>query len=57
MQGAGMPLNIWKHALRELRGLQKMQPQQPGYNSSRVYLEMLADLPWETTIEEVDWLS
>lgn len=29
-----------------------MQPQQPGYNSSRVYLELLADLPWEKASEE-----
>ncbi|PWA47484.1 lon protease [Artemisia annua] len=54
MQDAGMPPNIWKHAQRELRRLKKMQPQQPGYNSSRVYLELLADLPWETTSEEVE---
>ncbi|GJX95890.1 lon protease homolog 2, peroxisomal-like protein isoform X2 [Tanacetum coccineum] len=54
MQGAGMPPNVWKHAQRELRRLKKMQPQQPGYNSSRVYLELLADLPWQTTSEEVD---
>lgn len=31
-----------------------MQPQQPGYNSSRVYLELLADLPWEKTTEEFE---
>lgn len=29
-----------------------MQPQQPGYNSSRVYLELLADLPWQKASEE-----
>ena len=29
-----------------------MQPQQPGYNSSRVQLKLLADLPWHTAIEE-----
>jgi len=29
-----------------------MQPQQPGYNSSRVYLELLADLPWDKASEE-----
>lgn len=29
-----------------------MQPQQPGYNSSRVYLELLADLPWQNVSEE-----
>ncbi|XP_031127206.1 lon protease homolog 2, peroxisomal-like isoform X2 [Ipomoea triloba] len=52
MLGAGMPVNVWKHARRELRSLKKMQPQQPGYNSSRVYLELLADLPWQKTSEE-----
>ncbi|XP_077237309.1 lon protease homolog 2, peroxisomal isoform X2 [Tasmannia lanceolata] len=52
MQGAGMPPNIWKHAQRELRRLRKMQPQQPGYSSSRVYLELLADLPWQKASEE-----
>ncbi|KAF5729665.1 lon protease 2 peroxisomal-like isoform X2 [Tripterygium wilfordii] len=54
MESAGMPSNIWKHAQRELRRLKKMQPQQPGYNSSRVYLELLADLPWQKTTEEQD---
>ncbi|XP_008788653.2 lon protease homolog 2, peroxisomal [Phoenix dactylifera] len=52
MQSAGMPPNIWKHAQRELRRLRKMQPQQPGYSSSRVYLELLADLPWQNVSEE-----
>ncbi|XP_059275801.1 lon protease homolog 2, peroxisomal isoform X1 [Lycium ferocissimum] len=54
MEGAGMPTSIWKHALRELRRLKKMQPQQPGYNSSRVYLELLADLPWEKASQELE---
>jgi len=31
-----------------------MQPQQPGYNSSRVYLELLADLPWQNASEEIE---
>ncbi|CAN6486861.1 unnamed protein product [Victoria cruziana] len=52
MQTAGMPSNVWKHAQRELRRLRKMQPQQPGYTSSRVYLELLADLPWQVSSEE-----
>ncbi|PPD75823.1 hypothetical protein GOBAR_DD27251 [Gossypium barbadense] len=34
------------------RRLKKMPPQQPGYNSSRVYLELLADLPWQKASEE-----
>ncbi|WOL18160.1 lon protease [Canna indica] len=52
MQSAGMPPNIWKHAQRELRRLRKMQPQQPGYSSSRGYLELLSDLPWQNVSEE-----
>ncbi|XP_027181062.1 lon protease homolog 2, peroxisomal isoform X1 [Coffea eugenioides] len=52
MQNAEMPTHIWKHAQRELRRLKKMQPQQPGYNSARVYLELLADLPWQKASEE-----
>ncbi|XP_066390623.1 lon protease homolog 2, peroxisomal isoform X2 [Miscanthus floridulus] len=52
IQNAGMPANIWKHAQREMRRLRKMQPQQPGYSSSRAYLELLADLPWQKVSEE-----
>ncbi|XP_071725228.1 lon protease homolog 2, peroxisomal-like [Rutidosis leptorrhynchoides] len=54
MQSAGMPSEVWKHAQRELRRLKKMQTQQPGYNSARVYLELLADLPWEKASEELE---
>jgi ATP-dependent Lon protease len=34
------------------RRLRKMQPQQPGYSSSRTYLELLAELPWQKVSEE-----
>ncbi|XP_047325247.1 lon protease homolog 2, peroxisomal-like isoform X2 [Impatiens glandulifera] len=54
MQSADMPSDTWKHAQRELRRLKKMQPQQPGYSSSRVYLELLADLPWQKASEECE---
>ncbi|CAN0908327.1 Lon protease homolog 2, peroxisomal [Linum grandiflorum] len=54
MESAGMPSNIWKHAQRELRQLKKMQPQQPGYNSSRSYLELLSELPWQKASEELE---
>lgn len=37
---------------QKFRMLKKMQPLQPGYNSSRVYLELLADLPWQKASEE-----
>ncbi|RHN53827.1 putative endopeptidase La [Medicago truncatula] len=54
MQSAGMPQNVWKLSLRELRRLKKMQPQQPGYSSSRAYLELLADLPWQKASKELE---
>ena len=31
-----------------------MQPQQPRYNSSCVYLELLADLPWQNASEDYE---
>jgi ATP-dependent Lon protease len=34
------------------RRLKKMQPQQPGYSSSRAYLELLSDLPWQKASKE-----
>lgn len=34
------------------RRLRKMQPQQPGYGTSRTYLELLAELPWQIASEE-----
>ncbi|PNY08691.1 ion protease peroxisomal-like [Trifolium pratense] len=52
MQSAGMPQNTWKLAIREFRRLKKMQPQQPGYSSSRAYLELLSDLPWQKASKE-----
>ncbi|KAI5385760.1 hypothetical protein KIW84_072387 [Lathyrus oleraceus] len=52
IQSAGMPPNVWKLAHIELRRLKKMHPQQPGYNSSRVYLDLIADLPWQNASEE-----
>ena len=36
----------------DCRRLRKMQPQQPGYSSSRAYLELIADLPWQKVSEE-----
>lgn len=34
------------------RRLRKMQPQQPGYGTSRTYLELLAELPWQIASAE-----
>jgi ATP-dependent Lon protease len=45
-----IPLNRFFHFF--CRRLRKMQPQQPGYGSSRSYLELLAELPWQIASEE-----
>jgi ATP-dependent Lon protease len=39
---------------RLCRRLRKMQPQQPGYGTSRTYLELLAELPWQIASEELE---
>eukprot|EP00252_Welwitschia_mirabilis_P003396 TRINITY_DN13477_c0_g1_i1.p1 TRINITY_DN13477_c0_g1~~TRINITY_DN13477_c0_g1_i1.p1 ORF type:complete len:879 (-),score=209.19 TRINITY_DN13477_c0_g1_i1:613-3249(-) len=52
LQTAGMPSVVKKQAQRELRRLRKMHPLQPSYSSSRSYLELLTDLPWQTSSEE-----
>ncbi|GMH26746.1 hypothetical protein Nepgr_028589 [Nepenthes gracilis] len=52
IQSAGMPPDIWERAHRELRSLKMMKPQQPGYSSSLVYLEFLANLPWQKISED-----
>ncbi|GJP52621.1 hypothetical protein CLOM_g11725 [Closterium sp. NIES-68] len=46
MKEVKMPPNVWRHVRRELKRLHKMQPQQPGYSTTRQYLELLSDLPW-----------
>ncbi|CAI5994256.1 unnamed protein product [Closterium sp. NIES-65] len=46
MKEVKMPPNVWRHVRRELKRLRKMQPQQPGYSTTRQYLELLSDLPW-----------
>ncbi|XP_016201515.1 lon protease homolog 2, peroxisomal [Arachis ipaensis] len=42
------------NVMLSLRRLKKMQPQQPGYSSSRAYLELLADLPWQKASKEIE---
>ncbi|CAI5496640.1 unnamed protein product [Closterium sp. Naga37s-1] len=54
--GAGAGASIEQHSCQivplfyfippHYRRLRKMQPQQPGYSTTRQYLELLSDLPW-----------
>jgi len=46
IEGAGMPEDTKKEALKELNRLQRMNPAQPDYSMTRSYIEWLAVLPW-----------
>ncbi len=46
IEGAGMPEETKKEALKELGRLQRMNPAQPDYSMARTYIEWLAVLPW-----------
>ena len=46
IEGAGMPEDTKKEALKELNRLQRMNPAQPDYGMVRTYVEWLAVLPW-----------
>ncbi|EMS60327.1 Lon protease-like protein 2, peroxisomal [Triticum urartu] len=46
------PAGLFIQLVFDCRRLRKMQPQQPGYSSSRAYLELIADLPWQKVSEE-----
>jgi ATP-dependent Lon protease len=46
IEGAGMPEDTKKEALKELNRLQRMNPAQPDYGMTRSYIEWLAVLPW-----------
>ena len=47
-----MPPPALKMAQRELTRLKKMSPQTPEYPMLRYYVEMLAELPWDSKTEE-----
>lgn len=47
----------YNKAIRELKTYEKLPPTAPESNISRLYLELLCDLPWETYTEENKSLS
>jgi len=46
IDGAGMPEEVKKEALKELTRLQRMSPMAADYSVTRNYIEWLAVLPW-----------
>ena len=48
---AGMPEEVEKHALKELKRLQRMPESSTEYSMARTYLEWFIELPWKVTTE------
>ncbi len=46
IEAAGMPEDVKKEALKELKRLERMSPMSPDYSLTRNYIEWLAVLPW-----------
>jgi ATP-dependent Lon protease len=58
IEGAGMPEDVKKEALKELNRLSKMSPAAGDYSITRNYIEWLAVLPWaKSSGGEVDILK
>ena len=49
IEGAGMPDDVKKEALKELGRLSRMSPMAADYSVTRNYIEWLAVLPWNKT--------
>ena len=46
-----MPEEVEKHALKELKRLQRMPESSAEYSMTRTYVEWLIELPWKVTTE------
>jgi ATP-dependent Lon protease len=46
IEAAGMPEDVKKEALKEMKRLERMSPMSPDYSLTRNYIEWLAVLPW-----------
>ena len=49
LESAGMPEEVKKEAMRELKRLSAMPQASPEYGITRTYLEWMATLPWSTS--------
>src|SRR5205823_11600212 len=50
---ADLPDIVRKEAERELRKLERLPPAAPDYQITRSYLELVAELPWRKSTEDV----
>jgi ATP-dependent Lon protease len=50
---AGLPEEVLKIALKELKRLEKINQASPEYNISRTYLDYLAGMPWNISTEDL----
>ncbi|HXG13333.1 MAG TPA: endopeptidase La [Gemmataceae bacterium] len=53
LQEADLPDEVRKEAERELARLERIPPAAPDYQLTRTYLELLAELPWKKSTEDV----
>jgi ATP-dependent Lon protease len=53
LQEFDFPDEVRKEAERELSRLEKLPPAAPDYQLTRTYLELILELPWRTTTEDV----
>ncbi len=55
IEAAGMPADVKKIALEELKKFETISESSPEHNISRNYLEVLCSLPWsKTTVDRLD---
>jgi ATP-dependent Lon protease len=52
-QEADLPEDVRKEAERELNRLEKIPPAAPDYQLTRTYLELVLELPWRKSAEDV----
>jgi len=50
---ADLPDNVRKEAERELQRLQRLPTAAPDYQITRTYLELVLELPWKTTTQDI----
>ncbi|MCB0164080.1 MAG: endopeptidase La [Anaerolineae bacterium] len=52
IETSGMPEEPKKEALRELKRLEKLQPQSAEFGVIQTYLDWMVDLPWQTVTDD-----
>jgi ATP-dependent Lon protease len=53
IEEAALPPKVRQEVEKELRRLERMSAAAPDYQITRTYIELVADLPWEKTTEDI----